>query len=153
VGGEPTSPAVRAALEVLVVRMVPSFAARRYMSTEHLTPVLERTRVRFKEIVEDKDLWDTSVTVLAKPLTPEEAIGRPGRRDFPIIIGKERILEATFLNAKGHAFTDSAREFTGALAEVIDLPFSSNQNRAIYLATLNAVRVRSSNTTATPWWG
>ncbi len=109
------------------------------MIVERRTPVLERTRVRFREIVEDRDLINNDVTVLAKPLTPEEAIGTPGRRDFPIIIGKERILEATFQNARGHAFTDSAREFMGTLGEVIELPLSSNQNRAIYVATLNAV--------------
>jgi uncharacterized protein (DUF4213/DUF364 family) len=109
------------------------------MGVEHPTPVLEGTRVRFKEIAEKENLLSANVTVLARPLTPEEAIGTPGRRDFPIIIGRERILEAAFLNARGHAFTDSAREFIGTLGEVIDLPFTSNQNRAIYVATLNAV--------------
>lgn len=109
------------------------------MIAEKPTPILEITGVRFKKIVTDNNLLNANVTVLAKPLTPEEAIGTPGRRDFPIIIGKERILEATFLNAKGHAFTDAAREFVGTLAEVIDLALTSNQTRAIYVATLNAV--------------
>ena len=35
-------------------------------------------------------------------------------------------------------FTDSAREFAGTIAEVVDLELTSNQNRAIFLATLNA---------------
>jgi len=100
---------------------------------------LEQTRVEFREIVEEAKLLGTDVSVLARPLTPEEAIGTPGRRDFPIIIGKERILEATFLKSKGHAFTDSAREFTGTVAEVLDMDLTTNQNRAIYVATLNAV--------------
>ena len=77
--------------------------------------------------------------MLAKPLTAEEAIGTPGRRDFPIIVGKERILEATVRESRGHAFTDSAREFTGTLKEVLDLELTTNQNRAIYVAILNAV--------------
>ncbi|MCU0690097.1 MAG: DUF364 domain-containing protein [Polyangiaceae bacterium] len=119
------------------------------MSVEHRPLVLEQTRAKFKDIIEDRSLLEANVTVLAKPLTPEEAIGTPGRRDFPIIIGKERILEATFLNAKGHAFTDSAREFVGTLGEVIDLPFTSNQNRAIYVATLNAVFSHLGMVTAT----
>jgi uncharacterized protein (DUF4213/DUF364 family) len=114
-------------------------ARKKPMSTEHQPSILERTRARFREIVQAESLLDTEVSVLARPLTPEEAIGTPGRRDFPIIIGKERILEATFLGARGHAFTDAAREFVGTIAEVLDLELTSNQNRAIYVATLNAV--------------
>ncbi len=101
--------------------------------------ILEQTGHRFSNLVRERNLFDLEVTLLAKPLTPEEAIGIPGRRDFPIIIGKERIIEATFMNSRGHAFTDSPREFVGTLAEVMELPFTSNQNRAIYIATLNAV--------------
>ena len=102
-------------------------------------PVLEQVRARFREVAKEHDLLEADVKVLAKPLTPEEAIGEPGRRDFPIIIGNERILEATFLGSIGHAFTDAAREFTGRLADVIDLELDSNQNRAVFVATLNAV--------------
>jgi hypothetical protein len=109
------------------------------MDTDHRHSVLESIQLQFLGIVQKRNLLDSNVTVLAKPLTPEEAIGTPGRRDFPIIIGKERILEATFFDAKGHAFTDSAREFIGTLAEVTELELTSNQNRAIFVATLNAV--------------
>ena len=104
------------------------------MSATQQSTILAQTRSRFREIVEQENLLEQDVSILAKPLTPEEAIGTPGRRDFPIIIGKERILEATFLGAKGHAFTDSAREFTGRLAEVLDLELTSNQHRAILVA-------------------
>ncbi len=109
------------------------------MSDKDDRPILERVRIPFEQLVRTKDLLEADISVLAKPLTPEEAIGTPGRRDFPIIIGKERILEATFLKAKGHAFTDAPREFVGTVAEVLDLPFTSNQNRAIFVATVNAV--------------
>ena len=76
------------------------------MSKGQPEPALERTRAPFARIIEDHGLRGVEVSVLARPLTPEEAIGQPGRRDFPIIVGKERILEAVFLGAKGHAFTD-----------------------------------------------
>jgi len=101
--------------------------------------VIERTRTRFREIAEKECLLDVDVSVLVKPLTPEEAIGEPGRRDFPIIIGKERVVEAGLLGSKGHAFTDSPKDFLGTLNEVLDLDLSTNHNRAIYIATLNAV--------------
>jgi uncharacterized protein (DUF4213/DUF364 family) len=100
--------------------------------------ILEQSRTQIRRIAEKEHLLHVDVTVLAKPLTPEEAIGNPGRRDFPIITGKERVLEATLLGSKGHAYTDSPREFLGTLEDVLSLELSSNQNRAIYVATLNA---------------
>ncbi|MEJ2722657.1 MAG: DUF364 domain-containing protein [bacterium] len=103
------------------------------------TPILERIRPAFRDIVEKARLLDSNVSVLATPLTPEEAIGTPGRRDFPIVTGKERVLEALVHGAKGHAFTDSPREFEGTLAAVLDLELTTNQDRAVYVATLNAV--------------
>jgi len=100
---------------------------------------LEQTRVQIREIVEKKHLLHVDVTVLARPLTPEEAIGNPGRRDFPIIIGRERVVEATVMGSRGHAYTDSPKEFIGTLKDVLDLELSTNQNRAIYVATINAL--------------
>ena len=52
---------------------------------------------------------------------------------------KERVVEASLHGAKGHAFTDSPREFRGTLREVLNLELTTSQNRAIYVATLNAV--------------
>ncbi|OGP49095.1 MAG: hypothetical protein A2Y79_01780 [Deltaproteobacteria bacterium RBG_13_43_22] len=100
---------------------------------------LENSKIRLKKIVTENRLEDTPVMVLVKTLTPEEAIGEPGRRDYPIILGKERMVEATFLGTRAHAFTDSPGEFIGSLGEIINFPLSSNKGRAIYTATLNAV--------------
>jgi uncharacterized protein (DUF4213/DUF364 family) len=101
--------------------------------------ILQKTRIRIREIAEKERLLRVSVSVFARPLTPEEAIGNPGRRDFPIIIGKERVIEATLLGSKGHAYTDSPQEFLGTLEDVLNLELTTNQNRAIYVATLNAL--------------
>lgn len=109
------------------------------MNKENNVGILEQTRTRIREIAEREHLLHVDVTVLAKPLTPEEAIGNPGRRDFPIIIGKERVIEATLLGSRGHAYTDSPQEFIGALNDVLNLELTTNQNRAIYVATINAL--------------
>ena len=101
--------------------------------------VLELVRPRFTELAARGDLLHQDVMVLGKPLTPEEAIGTPGRRDFPIIIGKERVLEARVFGAKGQAFTDSPKEFMGTVMQVLEFELNTNQNRAIFIATLNAV--------------
>ncbi|MEN8148514.1 MAG: hypothetical protein ABFS86_01755, partial [Planctomycetota bacterium] len=99
---------------------------------------LTRTREPFRRRAGEAGLLAADLSVLAKPLTPEEAIGTPGRRDFPILVGKERVVEARVGEGRGHAFTDTPREFLGPLSEAIDLPFDGNGNRAIYLAALNA---------------
>jgi uncharacterized protein (DUF4213/DUF364 family) len=102
------------------------------------TSVLENSKMRLAEIVTKNRILDAHVSVLVKTLTPEEAIGVPGRRDFPIILGKERVVEAEVLGARAHAFTDSPGEFVGNLKEVLTLPLTSNRERSIYVATLNA---------------
>jgi len=103
------------------------------------TSILENSKIKLTEIIRKNGLYDVSVSVSVKTLTPEEAIGKPGRRDFPIVLGKERVIEAKVLTARAHAFTDSPGEFVGKLREILDLPLSSSKERAIYIATLNAV--------------
>lgn len=109
------------------------------MNKRKKTEFLEQTRDQIRELAEKNRLLHVDVTVLAKPLTPEEAIGNPGRRDFPIIIGKERVVEASLMGSRGHAYTDSPREFLGTLKDVLDLEPTTNQTRAIYVATINAL--------------
>lgn len=109
------------------------------MKSEDGGSILERTRSKFRAILEQNDLMGAEVAVLAQPLTPEEAIGTPGRRDFPIVLGRERVVESRAIGSRGHAFTDTPREFVGTLEDVLDLDLTTSQNRAIYVATLNAV--------------
>ena len=114
-----------------------------------MTDTLERARASLARIVEDEGLGAARLSVLATPLGPEEAIGTPGRRDFPIVEGRERVLEARVHGARGHAFTDSAREFTGTVEDVLALPLDTGQHRAIFLATLNALMAHLERATAT----
>jgi hypothetical protein len=110
---------------------------------EALTPMtfslFEESRTRFNKIVRQNKLDDVELSVLVKTLTPEEAIGEPGRRDFPIVLGKERVIEAEILGCRAHAFTDSTGEFLGRLRDVLAFPLSSSRERAIHIATMNAV--------------
>lgn len=108
------------------------------MNSPETISVLEAAKVKFAEIAASKGLLDTEVIVSVSALSAEEAIGRPTRRDFPIIEGKERVIEATFKSAKGHAFTDSPHDFAGTLRDVLALPLTSNSERAVFIAVLNA---------------
>ena len=101
---------------------------------------MEKTRQAFIGIVHSMNCGYEAIDVLsARPLTAEEAIGNPGRTDYPIQTGKEVMIEAVFRGCKGQAFTDQPGEFHGNVQSVIDLPLKDNFERAVYIATVNAV--------------
>jgi len=99
---------------------------------------LEQFRTKTRAIISEHGLNDAEVNVSAKPLTPEEAIGTPQRRDYPILEGKERVIEAVVLDARGQAFTDAPSDFTGRLRDVLEKPPTTNRERAVFLAAMNA---------------
>jgi uncharacterized protein (DUF4213/DUF364 family) len=94
---------------------------------------------KFRKFVEDNGLLNEEVKITGRALTAEEAIGNTKRKDFPIIKGKEKLLEADFRGAKGQAFTDMPNNFQGSLKEIIEMPLKTNFDMAVYIATLNAV--------------
>lgn len=102
------------------------------------TEILEQAKEKFRAILNQADLLELPVEVIANPLTPEEAIGQPQRRDFPIIEGKERMVEAIVKGARGHAFTDSPRNFQGSLKEIFEIPLDNSGQRAIFISAMNA---------------
>ena len=101
--------------------------------------VLEEALLKFREIVGNHNLLDKRIQVKMRPLKPEEAIGKPERDDFPLLKGKEVLVEADFLSAKGQAFTDEPSNFEGYIEDVLNLELSTNRNRAVVVATINAV--------------
>jgi hypothetical protein len=84
-------------------------------------------------------LGDEVVSVTARPLTPQEAIGRPVHDDYPLLKGKERMMQAAFQNARGHAYSNHTGNFSGSLSVVMNLPMNSDFHRALLVATANAV--------------
>ncbi|GIM29099.1 membrane protein [Clostridium polyendosporum] len=94
---------------------------------------------KFRKLVEDNNFLNDEVKITGRTLTPEEAIGNPERKDYPIIKGKERLLEADFRGIKGQAFTDMPNNFNGTLKDIIEMPLKTNFDTAVYIATLNAV--------------
>lgn len=107
-------------------------------SPDH-APILEQCRAMLRDLVERRGLDRVEIQVLAKALSPEEAIGSPGRRDFPIIEGKERMIEAVVEGSGGQAFTDSPSDFAGRIRDVLELPLTDNRSRAVFVAALNAI--------------
>lgn len=76
--------------------------------------------------------------VSARPLTPEEAIGNPDRTDYPILNGKEVMVEAIFRDERAQAFTDMPSNFEGTLQDLLGLGLRNNFERAVFIAGFNA---------------
>ena len=99
-----------------------------------------KLRQGFIEAVKENHLENETLTVAFKTLTPEEAIGITGRKDYPILNGKEVMLEADFRGAKGQAFTISRSMFQGNLQDVLEGDIEENAyDRALFIAAFNAV--------------
>ena len=101
--------------------------------------ILERFIQEVGKLISEHSLGNETVSVSARPLTPEEAIGNPSHNDYPLLKGKERMMQAVFQDTKGHAFSDHTGNFSGSLFQVMNLPMDSNFRRALLVATANAV--------------
>jgi uncharacterized protein (DUF4213/DUF364 family) len=94
-------------------------------------------------------MGDTAVQVTIGTLSAKQALGSPVRQDFPLLQGKEVMIEAQVLGSYGQAFTDTPKDFNGSLNDVLSLALNTNDNRAIFIATLNAVTAHLKMTTGT----
>ena len=101
--------------------------------------LLLKAKDKLATLIIERDLSKEPIKVRAKPLTPSEAIGNPERNDFPILKGKERLMQAEFMGALGQAFSDMYGNFEGTISEVLEMELSNNYQRSIFVASLNAI--------------
>ncbi len=94
---------------------------------------------RFTDLIREHDLLNERIEVRGRILEPGEAIGTPKRKDFPLLKGKEKLMEAVFRGARGQAFTDMPENFAGTLHEIVNRPLETNYDRAVLISSLNAV--------------
>lgn len=95
------------------------------------------------ELLRENNLEEKSIQIVAKGLTPEEAIGITERKDYPLLTGKEIMLSAEFDGAKGQAFTSAPCEYSGTIKEILESDIVENDyNRSLFIAALNAVAMR-----------
>ncbi len=114
------------------------------MNDKKIPQVFQDLNPHIDLILEDPELASLQVKVVCRTLTAEEALGNPGRDDFPLQKGKEKLMQAEIEGYAGQAFTDRPGNIEGILAEILSLPPVNNFNRAAIIATLNAV-VRRNN--------
>jgi len=93
----------------------------------------------FTKLISESGLGSEEVFIQAVPLSPEAAIGNPEDKDYPLITGVERLMQAEFRGALGQAFTDMYGNFNGKLSDIVEMDFRNNFRRAIFISSLNAV--------------
>ncbi len=101
--------------------------------------VLEATRKKFTEILREEGLEKKTIDIAVRGLEVEEAIGDPERDDFPLQQGEEVMIEATFGDSRGQAFTDRPTDYSGSISELLELNLNRPHNRALVVAAVNAV--------------
>lgn len=95
---------------------------------------------RFEAVLGEYGIEDEPVNITCRSLTPEEAIGVTRRKDFPIITGKDVMIQAEFRKSFGQAFTDAPAAFEGSLSEVLSMDITGDPHeRGIFIAVMNAV--------------
>jgi uncharacterized protein (DUF4213/DUF364 family) len=100
----------------------------------------QEIKEKFCHLIKEDDIWSSRINIVnVRPLTPQEAIGNPERDDFPLLKGKEVMIQADFRGSQGQAFTDMPGNYSGTLREVFEIPLANNFQRAIFVASINAV--------------
>jgi uncharacterized protein (DUF4213/DUF364 family) len=101
--------------------------------------VLSETKKRFMKIINKYNIEKDKINVEIMGLSPEEAIGKPGRNDFPLLIGNEVMIQADYSGSLGQAFTDHPGRFNGSILDILNLELDNNYHRALFISTVNAV--------------
>ncbi len=96
-------------------------------------------RTALADAIEANDLAGKSISVRCTALSPAAAIGRPEHGDYPILKGKEVLVEAVFEGAKGQAFADSFENTDYLIDDLPAMELDVNSRRASFVAGLNAV--------------
>jgi len=112
------------------------------MATSEITQqqLFSEIKDRFLKIVQEHDLSAGRIRITSRALSAKDAIGTTKRQDYPIITGKEVMLQADYMGSFGQAFTDSPSVFSGTLEDVLALDIENDVHaRGLFIAALNAV--------------
>ena len=97
--------------------------------------VLQETVRRLKDA--DPDVLREEIRIV--PLGVKDSIGSPKPfTDFALQQGEERLVEATFRDKRGQAFTGFPDSWSGRLEDLLRLPLEESRTRAFFTAGLNA---------------
>ena len=107
------------------------------MTKKELYEILKK---RFQEVLKEHQIENDHLSVSCRSLTPEEAIGKTKRTDYPILTGKDVMIQAEYKGFRGQAFTDAPSSFEGMLEDILQMDIEHDpHDRGIFIATVNAV--------------
>jgi hypothetical protein len=101
--------------------------------------LIQKAKEKLIELVKDSGLLEKEIDISCKALTKEEAIGNPLHDDYPISMGKEKIIEAHLSGKRGQAFCDVYFNYNGKIKDLLELDLNSNARRAIFISSLNVI--------------
>jgi hypothetical protein len=101
--------------------------------------IYHRLKTALKTVITDHRLAGHAIDIQCRALSAREAIGTPEHEDYPIIKGREVMIEARFLDAAGQAFTDEYRNTRLPVEALLEIDHRSTPERAWFVAGLNAV--------------
>lgn len=90
-------------------------------------------------IEQNPELNDLEISISSRVLSREEAIGHTERKDFPLLRGKEVLLQAEVGDALGQAFTADPIAYYGLIPDLLDMPDDRPGSHALLVSSLNAL--------------
>ena len=97
-------------------------------------------KTRFLSVLKENHIGNDTVDISCRALSPEEAIGNTERKDFPIITGKDVMIQAEYRGSQGQAFTDAPVVCSVSLSEILEADIANDDHaRGIFVAAVNAV--------------
>ncbi len=95
---------------------------------------------KFVDLCRENNLDLDELSIATKGLSVEDAIGKTQRRDFPILTGKEVMLQASYKGCSGQAFTSAPAEYVGSLRDILDADIANDDHAlSLFIASVNAV--------------
>lgn len=90
-------------------------------------------------LIKNEKLNLLEININSRALKNEEAIGHPDRNDFPLLRGKEVLLQAELDGSLGQAFTSDPIIYSGSINNLLELSNERPGNYALLVAALNAL--------------
>jgi len=101
--------------------------------------IYKTLKTALKNEIDKRHLSGQQIRVRCGALSVSEAIGEPKDTDYPIVKGKEIMIEAVFKGAKGQAFSDEFENADYLVDDLLTIELNSNRKRATFISALNAI--------------
>ena len=109
------------------------------MQNSTIESLYDRLKASLAELIEKRNLAGRNLQVRCRVLDSVEAIGSPNDQDYPILRGREHMVEAVFEGCRGQAFADEFENLDGPIERLLEMNVDTTARRAIFIAGLNAV--------------